>query len=437
MMRTKAAAASRQGWDRLRRVAWLCLVSVSLILASLGPPRVGAVGSGEAHTPAAGMRKGKTFRKGYHTPARQEELRRQAAREPISVLRKLVAQNIADVEEEEEEEPPGGLAVVAYVPDYRYGSMDWGGLAARTSHVILFSIEVNRDGSLAALERFPSPYLLTKVKEHARQHDTKLLVGVGGAGRSAPFVQMSQSAEARKRFAKQVVRLVEREELDGVDINWEAPSSPLEWKGLASLIALLRKNLDVRAKLLSMPIHIGQEKYLSDSTIASLDMIHLMAYDDLCRVVRRHPPCRHSTMELAGIWLNRLTSDSSLPLSKVTLGVPFYGRHVGTGADKTYADIVRDNPHLFFDVDDVDDTYFNGVETVAKKVELARSKGLLGVMVWEAGQDVAFDQEQSLLNAVYINATHDTERPHVHAVKLATWEKEKLDLEERLKAELR
>eukprot|EP00958_Prasinococcus_capsulatus_P008604 scaffold845_cov364-Prasinococcus_capsulatus_cf.AAC.14 len=90
-------------------------------------------------------------------------------------------------------------------------------------------------------------------------------------------------------------------------------------------------------------------------------------------------------MELAGIWLNRLTSDSSLPLSKVTLGVPFYvrmrphvqeeGRHVGTGADKTYADIVRDNPHLFFDVDDVDDTYFNGVETVAKKVELARSKG--------------------------------------------------------------
>ncbi|CAK8999484.1 unnamed protein product [Durusdinium trenchii] len=38
------------------------------------------------------------------------------------------------------------IAVVGYVPDYRFNSIDWRKAVARTTHLILFSVEPKVDG---------------------------------------------------------------------------------------------------------------------------------------------------------------------------------------------------------------------------------------------------------------------------------------------------
>ena len=76
--------------------------------------------------------------------------------------------------------------------------------------------------------------------------------------------------------------------------------------------------------------------------------------------------------------------------AKVTLGLPFYGRELRTGAWHTYEDLVQKHHPLGAEVDLVDGIAFNGRATIAKKTRLAVSRGLAGVMVWEGGQDCRY-----------------------------------------------
>ena len=50
--------------------------------------------------------------------------------------------------------------------------------------------------------------------------------------------------------------------------------------------------------------------------------------------------------------------------------------------------------------DEVAGYYFNGPDTIRKKVQAAKMMGVGGVMIWEVGQDFHPDDERSLLKAV-------------------------------------
>ena len=50
--------------------------------------------------------------------------------------------------------------------------------------------------------------------------------------------------------------------------------------------------------------------------------------------------------------------------------------------------------------DEVAGYYFNGPDTIRKKVQAAKMMGLGGVMIWEVGQDFHPDDERSLLKAI-------------------------------------
>jgi len=93
-----------------------------------------------------------------------------------------------------------------------------------------------------------------------------------------------------------------------------------------------------------------------------------------------------------------------LPLHKVTLGLPFYGRFVEGGDWRSYEDIVQQHHPLDPAADAVMDSpygrddanalkgrpvglAFNGYDTIKAKTTRALARGLGGVMVWEAGQD--------------------------------------------------
>eukprot|EP00054_Salpingoeca_dolichothecata_P011861 m.65795 g.65795 ORF g.65795 m.65795 type:complete len:207 (+) comp19666_c0_seq3:427-1047(+) len=109
-----------------------------------------------------------------------------------------------------------------------------------------------------------------------------------------------------------------------------------------------------------------------------VDFVHAMCYDQ---------SQKHSTWEFFQRCVNQ--AKQSLPIDKVTIGLPFYGRSIQTGDWKTYEDILKTLPEpLDTSLDETrDGYYFNGRDTITRKTEYVFNQGLGGVMIWESGQD--------------------------------------------------
>eukprot|EP00906_Rhabdomonas_costata_P022215 RCo032125 len=131
------------------------------------------------------------------------------------------------------------FAVVGYLPEWRFGWEPdrWGSVSAHLSHLILFSLEVTASGGLSALDRFPSPAQLRLAQEARQKVGTRLLVCLGGNGRSGGFGPAVGKKKTRRKLAENLALFCEQHGLDGVDFNWEYPDQASEWKGLFHLLA--------------------------------------------------------------------------------------------------------------------------------------------------------------------------------------------------------
>jgi len=147
--------------------------------------------------------------------------------------------------------------------------------------------------------------------------------------------------------------------------------------------------LKSRDGLVTMAFYPGQESILSPSIFPHVDAFHMMSYD-------QHD--KHSTMD----FMIKVTTDAlkKLPRDKLTIGVPFYARHTRTGEAKTYQEILQMNPKLKPNSDQEGPYYYNGFQTIKKKVEYAMKNGIGGIMIWEVGQDIHPSNGFSLLRAI-------------------------------------
>ena len=116
---------------------------------------------------------------------------------------------------------PDGFVVAGYLPEWRYEGAHWADIASVVTHLILFSIEVTPTGALAALDRLPRAELLQEARAARDASGSRLLLCVGGNGRSAGFSPVVRSKKARARFVAALLALCEENGLDGVDYNWE------------------------------------------------------------------------------------------------------------------------------------------------------------------------------------------------------------------------
>ena len=137
-----------------------------------------------------------------------------------------------------------------------------------------------------------------------------------------------------------------------------------------------------------------QEAFLNAKGFAPyLDAMHSMAYDQTDKQWGNH----HSSRAFARHVVQQAV-ESGLPPRKVTLGVPFYGRHARGWI--SYEDLVQRGPGTrnpdrarLQPGDDVapgdsgERVTFNGVATVANKTALAARHGM-GVMVYPKGSKI-------------------------------------------------
>lgn len=237
--------------------------------------------------------------------------------------------------------------------------------------------------------------------------ELKVLLSIGGWG-SGRFSEMAANDEYRRAFAADCDRVVKEFALDGIDIDWEYPtssmanisSSPDDTENFTLLMQ------DIRAA-------IGNEKELTLATVASaryidfkailpsVDFVNIMAYD------MASAPKHHSALYPSG-HSGDITSDGAVtahlkagvPPSKLVMGMPFYGRggdgypsfqdynKVGN-TDTQYTekwDEVAQVPYLA----DENDTLVFGFEnprSLAIKCQYILDKDLLGGMYWDYSGD--------------------------------------------------
>ena len=290
--------------------------------------------------------------------------------------------------------PPPQTTVAAYLPEWRYEGANWVDISKTVTQLILFSLEVQPSGRLSAHDRLPRKELMLEARAATRAAGTKLLLCIGGNGRSAGFAHAVSKNASRTLFVDSLLALLDKHDLDGVDLNWEYPGYSFgsgyhaddaiqrDYKGLSLLVKKMAKAFRPSGRIITLAYYPDgkQEKLLLDHNLHKhVANMHMMSYDQ---------PGKHSTLD----WSREVASRGAgiLPPELLTLGVPFYGRHIKTGDWKSYEDLVQMNAALLKNRPEVDEAggyYFNGPGTIAKKVQLARSLGLGGVMIWEVGQD--------------------------------------------------
>ena len=259
------------------------------------------------------------------------------------------------------------------------------------------------------------PERLRQLVELKKDNKIYIVLSIGG-WTAGVFSEMASTERRRKAFAKDCKRIVKDFGLDGIDIDWEYPSSseagiissPADIDNFTLLMKELRKAL-------------GKDYLLSCATIADARFVDFKAiepYVDLVNIMMYdvgNPPYHHASLyrsEMSG----RVTAeealqahlDAGMPVNKLVLGVPFYGRAVKGFGDTAYGALVKRNdvtrmwddvakvPYLVKDGEFV--CTYEDAESLSWKCKFIKEKGMRGAMYWEYRCD---DEAGTLRHAVW------------------------------------
>ena len=237
----------------------------------------------------------------------------------------------------------------------------------------------------------------------------KVLLSIGGWG-AGNFSEMAADATHRANFCKNCAAAVRDYNLDGIDLDWEYPtssdagisSSPDDTQNFTQLVKDLRAVLG-NDKLLTMA-SASNSKYVDfPGIIPYLDYVNIMTYD------MGKPKNQQHNSGLYKSSMTRRSCDESVqlhekagvPYRKMTLGIPFYGH--GNGSD--YNEDADFNEIFFYgytrcwdatakvpymaDADGKMVLTYDDEESVGLKAEYVKQKGLLGAMYWNIEADDA------------------------------------------------
>lgn len=331
------------------------------------------------------------------------------------------------------------FVVIGYVPGYS-GVLDETAIDARKLTHINYAF-VNVRDSMAWLENIAIDTVnfskLNRLK--TTNPDLKILFSVGGWSWSENFSDAVLTESSRRKFAKSNVAIVERYDLDGVDIDWEYPGM----KGQDNIFRAEDKEnftlmfKSIREELDALSLKTGKAyqlttaipcftRFIEGTEMAKaqqyLDYINLMAYDfyvsgDTAGHHSNLYPSEDYYKEQSGDRAFKEYTKAGVPAEKLVLGIPFYGRSwymkttdhhginrrvdsVGRAGGYTF---VKDSmavrpgfarhwdenakaPYLF-NSETRQLVSYDDEESVAIKCAYVKEKGMAGVMFWQYASD--------------------------------------------------
>jgi chitinase len=195
------------------------------------------------------------------------------------------------------------------------------------------------------------------LRELKRQNPSlQVLVSVGGWLWSTNFSDVSLTPASRKVFVQSVIELLQKYELDGLDVDWEYPGMTgaghpfreQDKENFTSLLKELRQRFDLETKRTHRRLYLSiaagaSEEYLDHVEMRKVqryvDTINLMAYDyyepGSDKITGHHAPLFASDADpkrISGDGSVNALEQAGVPAAKILLGIPFYG-HVWSEVD--------------------------------------------------------------------------------------------------------
>lgn len=287
-----------------------------------------------------------------------------------------------------------------YVPDFIYESID----------VACYAFaKIQGDYTVKVTE----PSVMQALVSRAHRLGKKVLISFNGTG--ATFVKMTSQPDSRRTFVNSVMAVVNQYGLDGVDNDWEYPSTKDgSDRGNLELMKEFSNLLHKPGSDMLLTMAITPAKWagsyrdaILDDLFWCVDWFNVMTYDDYSESV---PGQNHSSMELLENAYKYYVTTRGLPPYKFVAGLPCYGRASGItqgGTTMSYSAILKQGGNPDEDSATVSQSsysggsytiYYNGRPTIRRKVKFALDKSLGGYFFWEQGQD-SYDDRSLLLCA--------------------------------------
>ena len=245
----------------------------------------------------------------------------------------------------------------------------------------------------------------------------KVLLSIGGWG-SGRFSEMADSAEYRRAFASDCKRVIDEFNLDGIDIDWEYPTS-----SVAKISSSPRDTENFTLMMGDIRHAIGKKKLLtlaSDAMALYTDFKNICPYVNFVNIMTydiAETPFHHSALFCSEM-TNGISCETSInahvqkgmPIERLVLGIPFFGyttpelnNRLNYGSIKELTGYTRqwDNiakaPYLVDSLGNVVCNY-EDEESIRIKCKHLNDLGLMGAMYWEYDGD---DAEGTMRKAVY------------------------------------
>jgi chitinase len=342
---------------------------------------------------------------------------------------------------------PGPGRLVGYLASWRLGpGYQLSDVPATTlSHLIYAFASVSAAGECVLANPKKDPTNLAEL--HAlrqRQPRLRTLLSVGGGGSARPFAPLVGSADNRVRFAQSCVAAIKNYGLDGIDVDWEFPNGRDEGKAFTALLAELRRQLDDAAGsdgsryLLTVAAPAGPNHYFDlelDKLGTYADWINLMTYafhGTWSPITNFDAPLYASSTDPSPA-LQRIVYNTDAAVQtyvaagvspdKIVVGVPFYAygwkgvpdvnhglyqtatgpspgtlgpgvfayRDLATSYASSFARFWHDEAQVpwLFDAPGGIMISYDDPESLGRKADYVRQRGLGGVMIWELSNDDA------------------------------------------------
>lgn len=278
--------------------------------------------------------------------------------------------------------------------------------------------------------RIDNPERLRSIVELKKQNPhLKVMLSVGGWG-SGRFSEMASDARRRWAFAEDCRRVVDELGLDGIDIDWEYPTSRAagisasdeDTDNFTLLMRDLRKALG-KKRLLTLAT-VSNARYIDFKAIDKyINFVNIMAYD-MGGAPKHHTALYPSEItNFSASQAVRAHIEAGVPANKLVLGMAFYGR--GGGEYPNFQDygkipatsdkyverwdekanapyLVNREGRLVFG--------FENPRSLAAKCRFVHEKGLRGAMYWEyAGDNEAGDMRRTVYEGILGTPISDSE----------------------------
>lgn len=236
----------------------------------------------------------------------------------------------------------------------------------------------------------------------------KVLLSIGGWG-SGNFSEMAEKAVTREAFATNCRSVIDTYGLDGIDIDWEYPtssaagisSSPKDTKNYTLMMHDIRKAIG-KDKLLTLAASCDAEYIDYKAILPYIDFINVMDYD------MGNPPSHNAPLYASSKFPGWYDCEKSIkaflsrgvPATKLVLGMPFYGHgkgEYGNFVDFKNIEVPKGNTECWDEeakvpyITDKDGNFvlsYDNARSIGLKCDYILSQGLFGGMFWDdAGDD--------------------------------------------------